>query len=213
MKDEEALDILTGNIAGKPQADPNFLRFTTGRRKKFWNRNVVALGLSAGFMEPLESTSIHLINTGIDKLISVLSLDGVTQAQEDTFNRLTGREYARIRDFLILHYNATSREDSDFWNHVRTMDVPDTLTEKVELFKANGQIFREEDELFTETSWAAVMMGQGIQMREHNPMADALDPVSTARETDEMERSIRYLVQHMPGHGDYLARYCPAQAA
>ncbi|QIQ86351.1 tryptophan halogenase family protein [Erythrobacter sp.] len=213
MEDSEALDILTGNIAGKPQADPNFLRFTTGRRKKFWNRNVVALGLSAGFMEPLESTSIHLINTGIDKLISLLSLDGVTQAQEDTFNRLTGREYARIRDFLILHYNATSRDDSPFWNHVRTMDVPDTLTEKVELFKANGQIFREEDELFTETSWAAVMMGQGIRMRSHNPMADALDPATTAREADEMERSIRFLVQHMPGHGDYLARYCPARAA
>lgn len=139
MEDEAALDILLGNIAGKPQAEPNWLRFTTGRRRKFWNRNVVALGLAAGFMEPLESTSIHLINTGIDKLISLLSLDGVTQVQEDTFNRLTGREYARIRDFLILHYNATSRTDSDFWNHVRTMAVPETLTEKVEIFKPTAR--------------------------------------------------------------------------
>ena len=213
MEDQQALDILLGNISGKPQAEPNWLRFVTGRRKKFWNKNVVALGLAAGFMEPLESTSIHLINTGIDKLISLLSLDGITQVQEDTFNRLTGREYARIRDFLILHYNATERTDTDFWNYVRTMPVPDSLTEKVELFKANGQIFREEDELFTETSWAAVMMGQGIQMGGHNAMADALDPVKTATEVNEMEQSIRYLVQHMPGHGDYLARYCPAPMA
>jgi len=213
MEDQEALDILLGNIAGKPQAEPNFLRFTTGRRKKFWNKNVVALGLAAGFMEPLESTSIHLINTGVDKLLSLLSLDGVTQAQQDTFNRLTAREYARIRDFLILHYNATTRDDSDFWNYVRTMEVPDTLTEKVEIFKANGQIFREEDELFTETSWAAVLMGQGIAMTGHNPMADSLDIATTRREIDEMEQSIRFLVQHMPGHGDYLARYCPAKAA
>ncbi|NCP12970.1 MAG: tryptophan 7-halogenase [Sphingomonadales bacterium] len=213
MEDQPALDILLGNIAGKPQAEPNWLRFTTGRRRKFWNKNVVALGLAAGFMEPLESTSIHLINTGIDKLISLLSLDGITQVQEDTFNRLTGREYARIRDFLILHYNATQRTDSDFWNYVRTMDVPDTLKEKVEIFRANGQIFREEDELFTETSWAAVMMGQGIQMGGHNAMADSLDTATTRTEVDEMEKSIRYLVQAMPGHGDYLARYCPAPLA
>ncbi|UAB77671.1 tryptophan 7-halogenase [Erythrobacter sp. SCSIO 43205] len=213
MEDQEALDILLGNIAGKPQADPNFLRFVTGRRKKFWNKNVVALGLAAGFMEPLESTSIHLINTGIDKFLSLLSLEGITQAQQDTFNRLTGREYARIRDFLILHYNATQRTDSDFWNYVRTMDVPDTLTEKVEIFKANGQIFREEDELFTDTSWAAVMMGQGIKMGGHNPMAESIDGPEARKEIDEMERSIRFLVQQMPGHGDYLSRYCPAEAA
>ena len=213
MEDQEALDILLGNIAGKPQAEPNFLRFVTGRRKKFWNKNVVSLGLAAGFMEPLESTSIHLINTGIDKLVSLLSLDGITQAQEDAFNRLTGREYARIRDFLILHYNATQRTDSDFWNYVRTMEVPVTLTEKIEIFKANGQIFREEDELFTETSWAAVMMGQGIHMDGHNPMADTLEPGKTRQEIDEMEKSIRFMVQNMPGHGDYLKHYCPAPMA
>ena len=210
MSDDEALDILVGNIAGKPDADPNFLRFVTGRRKQFWNRNVVALGLAAGFMEPLESTSIHLINTGIDKLISLLSLDGISQVQIDTFNRLTGREYARIRDFLILHYNATTRDDSEFWNHCRTMQVPDTLTEKLEIFRANGQIFREEDELFTETSWAAVMMGQGILMTGHHAIADTLNPAKTRSELDEMEKSIRHVVQHMPGHGDYLKSYCPA---
>ncbi len=212
MADEEAHDILVGNLAGKPAAEPNFLRFVTGHRKKFWNRNVVALGLAAGFMEPLESTSIHLVNTGINKLNALLSLSGITQTQIDAFNRLTLKEYVRIRDFLVLHYNATERTDSDFWNHVRTMAVPDTLTEKVELFRANGQIFREEDELFTETSWAAVMMGQRIAMGGSNAMANSIAGPNLKTELDEMEGSIRYLVDRMPGHADYLARYCPAAA-
>lgn len=210
MSADEAHDILVNNIAGKPTAEPNHLRFVTGRRKKFWNKNVVALGLSAGFMEPLESTSIHLINTGVNKLVALLSLEGINPSQVEAFNRLTVKEYARIRDFLILHYNATERTDSEFWNYCRTMEVPDSLTEKVELFKANGQIFREEDELFTETSWAAVMMGQRITMGGHNPVADTFDAVHTGKEFDEMEKSIRFVVQHMPGHEDYLRRYCPA---
>jgi tryptophan halogenase len=213
MEADEAHDILVNNIAGKPTADPNHLRFVTGHRNRFWNRNVVAVGLAAGFMEPLESTSIHLINTAVDKLISMLSLDGISDAQRDTFNRLTAREYARIRDFLILHYKATERTDSEFWNYCRTMSVPDTLTQKIELFKATGQIFREEDELFTETSWAAVMMGQRIPMVGHNPVADTMDLAKTKQELDEMEQSIRYVVQNMPSHEQFLAQYCPAKEA
>ncbi len=212
MSDDEAHGILVGNIAGKPQADPNFLRFVTGRRKKFWNKNVVALGLASGFMEPLESTSLHLVNTGINKLIALLSLEGISQVQEDAFNRLTAKEYNRIRDFLILHYNATSRDDSPFWNYCRNMSVPDSLTEKIELFRHNGQIFREDNELFTETSWAAVMMGQGIAMGSHNAMADAVKEPTTRQEIDAMEQSIRFVVQHMPSHGDYLNKYCPSPA-
>ena len=212
MSDDEAHDILVGNLAGKPTADPNFLRFVTGRRKKFWNRNVIAIGLSGGFMEPLESTSIHLISTAITKLVAILSLDGITKAQENAFNRLTGKEFARIRDFLILHYHATGRDDSEFWNYCRTMSVPDTLTEKIELFQANGQIFREDDELFTETSWAAVMMGQGIVPHGRNAMAENVGPEVLGKEVDGIEQSIRWLVERLPTHGDYLRRYCPAPA-
>jgi tryptophan halogenase len=211
MSADEATDILLKNIAGKPTADPNHLRFVTGRRKKFWNKNVIALGLSAGFMEPLESTSIHLINTGINKLIALLSLDGVTQAQEDSFNRLTTKEYARIRDFLVLHYSSTTRDDSEFWNYCRTMSIPDSLQEKIDLFRLNGQIFREDDELFTETSWAAVMMGQGIAMQGHNAMAETLEHAQTKAELDEIEKSIRFLVHHMPEHREFLQKYCPAK--
>lgn len=209
MEADEAHDILVANLAGKPTAEPNHLRFVTGRRKKFWNKNVVALGLASGFMEPLESTSIHLINTGVNKLIATLSLDGVTEAQASTYNRLARKEYEKIRDFLVLHYKATRRDDSDFWNYCRTMDVPDTLTEKIEIFKANGQIFREEDELFTTTSWAAVMMGQGIQMEGTSPMADGVAD-SSVKEIDEMEKSIQWLVQRMPTHQQYLDKYCRA---
>ena len=213
MADDEAHDILVANMVGKPTADPNFLRFVSGRRKKFWNRNVVALGLAAGFMEPLESTSIHLIQTGISRLVAVLSFDGVSQVQEDAYNRLTGVEYARVRDFLILHYHATERDDSEFWNHCRTMAVPDTLTEKIALFRKNGQVFREEDELFNETSWAAVMMGQRIAMGGRNVMADALPLDRLSSEIDGIEKSIRYLAGVMPAHGDYLKSYCPAPGA
>ncbi len=212
MSDDEAHAILVENMAGKPTADPNFLRFVTGRRKKFWNRNVVALGLSAGFMEPLESTSIHLINTGINKLISVLSLEGISQAQEDAFNRLTGKEYARIRDFLILHYHANRRGDSEFWKYCASMAVPESLSEKIALFRLNGQIFREEDELFTETSWAAVMMGQGITMEGHNAMTDAIHGPKLQDEVNEIAKSIDWLVKQLPSHGQYLERYCRAEA-
>ena len=211
MSDDEAHDILVNNLAGKPGAEPNFLRFVTGRRKKAWNRNVIAIGLSSGFMEPLESTSIHLINSGINRLVAILSLDGVTQNQQDTYNRLTDKEYRRIRDFLILHYNATARDDSPFWDYVRTMEVPETLTEKIALFKANGQIFREEDELFNETSWAAVMMGQGIHMDGHGPIAASMVIPELKGELDEMEKSVRFAVQQMPSHAEYVARYCPAR--
>lgn len=210
MSCDEAHDILVKNMIGKPTAEPNFLRFVTGRRKKFWNRNVVALGLSAGFMEPLESTSIHLINTGINKLVAILSLGGIVEAQRSTYNRLTIREYERIRDFLILHYKVTRREDSDFWRRCRAMKVPDTLAERIEIFRANGQIFREEDELFTATSWAAVMMGQGIRMEGTSPMADGI-AITAQKELNEMEKSIRWLVDHLPAHHEYLARYCPAE--
>lgn len=212
MGEEEALDILLNNLDGKPTTEPRLLKFLTGHRKKFWNKNVVALGLSSGFMEPLESTSIHLIHTAITKLMLIFSLDGVQPEQEKIFNRLGLKEYSKIRDFLILHYNATTRDDSDFWNYCRTMDVPDSLTEKIDLFRLNGQFFREEDELFTVTSWAAVMLGQGIKPNTYSPLVDAMDQEKLGKEVQEMEKSIKYIVQHMPTHAEFLKKYCPADA-
>ncbi|MCJ7421437.1 tryptophan halogenase family protein [Sphingomicrobium astaxanthinifaciens] len=213
MEADEATRILLDNVDGEVMAEPNHLRFVTGRRKKFWNKNVVAVGLSGGFMEPLESTSIHLIQSAIAKLAGVLSLDGVTPAQEETFNRLLGKEFSRIRDFLILHYKATKRDDSEFWNYCRTMDIPDTLQEKIDLFRLNGQVFREEDELFAETSWVAVMMGQGIVPGRPSAMAHSLDLDKLREEYEGIDKSIRYVVGNMPTHDQYLERYCPAAMA
>ena len=211
MSDDEALDILLNNLDGEPTVDPRLLRFVTGHRKKFWNKNVVSIGLSSGFMEPLESTSIHLIHSAINKLMLIFSLEGIEPKQEKIYNRLALKEFNKIRDFLILHYNATTRDDSDFWNYCRTMDVPDSLTEKIELFKFNGQFFREEDELFTSTSWAAVMLGQGIQPGSYSPLVDALHPDQLAKEVDEMEKSIKFVLYHMPSHKEFLEKYCPAE--
>lgn len=211
MSDDEASQILMDNLDGEALSDPKQLYFKTGRRKKFWNKNVVAIGLSAGFMEPLESTSIHLINTAIKKLVSVLSLDEITPVQESIFNRLTVKEYARIRDFLILHYCATTRSDSPFWDYCRTMSLPESLQEKIDLYKLNGQVFREEDELFTETSWVAVMMGQGLFPQGYNPMVDQFEAGSLSNEVSEIEKSIRFLVSQMPSHGDFLQKNCPAK--
>ena len=210
MSDDEATDILMNNLDGKPLTDPKLLRFVTGHRKKFWNKNVVAIGLSAGFMEPLESTSIHLINTAVGKLMSMFTLEGVNKSQEETFNRLTIKEYQKIRDFLILHYNATQRDDTDFWNYCRTMDVPKSLSDKVELYRWSAQVYREDDELFDVTSWVAVMMGQGVFPQTYNPIVDAMDLDKVKDEATEIERSIQFLVGKMPSHGDYLRSYCPA---
>ncbi|MEM9334693.1 MAG: tryptophan halogenase family protein [Pseudomonadota bacterium] len=213
VSDDAALDTLMNNLDGEPTVEPRMLRFVTGHRKKFWNKNVVAIGLSSGFMEPLESTSIHLIHSAINKLMLLFSLDGVQVEQEEVFNRLSLKEFEKIRDFLILHYNATLRDDSDFWNYCRTMSVPDSLTEKVELFRMNGQFFREDDELFTVTSWAAVMLGQGIKPKTYSPLVDALEPGALAREVSEMENSIKFVVQHMPTHKQFLDRYCPSASS
>ena len=210
ISDDEALAVLKSNLDGDITGEPNFLKFRTGRRRKFWNKNVVAIGLAGGFMEPLESTSIHLIQTAISKLVALLSAGQYTPRQAEAFNRLTAKEFERIRDFLILHYNATARDDSEFWNYCRTMQIPDTLAEKIELFRSNGQIFREDDELFTATSWVAVLQGQGIEPQSYNPIAGAFAEDKLSHEIDEIERSIRFMVERMPTHEAFIAKYCPA---
>lgn len=210
MEQQEALDILLNNIDGEPLTEPNNLRFVAGHRNKMWNKNVVAIGLSGGFLEPLESTSIHLINTGINKLISLLAFDGITKEQEQAFNRFSKREYEQIRDFIILHYKATERDDSDFWNYCRTMSIPDSLEEKIELFRLNGQVFRENEELFTLTSWTAVMLGQGISPIATSPLCYTMEEPGLSNELGEMRKSIEYLVSKMPSHDEFLKSYCPA---
>jgi tryptophan 7-halogenase len=212
MSQDEATAILLRNLDGKALAEPRLIRFTTGKRKKFWNKNVVAIGLASGFIEPLESTSIHLIQQGIVRLIELFPGLGFQQADIDEYNRQSETEFEQVRDFIVLHYNATRRDDSDFWNYCRTMDVPDTLKHKTELFRANGRFFRKNDELFNETSWAQVMLGQGIHPQGYHPLVDNTADEPIFRMMDNVKAVMHGVVNRMPTHEQYIADHCKAPA-
>ena len=208
--EDEAAETLLANLDGEVLAEPRLLRFTTGRRRKQWNRNCVALGLASGFVEPLESTSIHLVQAGISKLLALLPDERFEPVLADEYNRLTQLQFEQVRDFIILHYKATERDDSDFWRRCAAMDVPETLARKIELFRANGRIFRHEDELFSESSWLAVLMGQGIMPARYDPLVDTL-PAEPIRQTlARMAEVMRGAAETMPAHQDWIARHCAA---
>jgi tryptophan 7-halogenase len=212
ISDDEATATLLANLDGKPLADPRPLKFTTGRRKQVWKRNCLAIGLSSGFMEPLESTSIHLIQAAISRLLKLLPGKHVAETDIAEFNRQTDFEVERIRDFLILHYKATERDDTPFWAHCRDMDVPDALARKIALFKANGHIFREHEELFTEVGWLQVMVGQGMMPRGHHPLANQISESDLADFMEMIELLNKREVAQMPTHQDFVAQNCAAAA-
>jgi tryptophan halogenase len=209
MSDDEAGRILLANITGKPLTAPSQLRFTTGRREAFWSRNVVALGLSSGFMEPLESTSIHFIQAGVTKLIALMPDKRFNPVERDTYNRLSILQFEQTRDFLILHYKATERT-GPFWDYVRNMDIPETLAQKIDLFRSNGRLFRFEDELFGEANWQSVLMGQGIMPERWDPMADALDVNVVAKQVQGIRDAVRETALRLPTHQEFLTRFCAA---
>ncbi|MXP26700.1 tryptophan halogenase [Altererythrobacter indicus] len=210
MDDDRAEALLLSNLNGQPLSSPRKLSFTTGRRKSLWNRNVVAIGLSGGFLEPLESTSIHLIQTGIAKLIALFPDKRFLPVEMAEYNRLMRNAYDGVRDFIILHYHATQRNDSPFWDHVRTMSVPDTLTHKMELFRSKGRFFRFEDELFSTPNWVAVFLGQGIVPEELDQFVDALDDDKLAHSFEEMRQLIRQNVARMPDQSEFIRLHCAA---
>jgi tryptophan halogenase len=210
MSDDEAAAVLMRNLDSEPLAEPRILHFNSGRRRKIWNRNVVAIGLAAGFMEPLESTAIHLVQSGITRLIQFFPDAGFNPADIAEFNRQCDFETERIRDFLILHYHATARRDSDFWNHCRTMDVPASLKEKLALYRASGRIVRRGDELFSEVGWLQVMHGQGIRPAAHHPLADALDENEVVAYLDDVKGVVQRCVAQMPSHAEFVAAQCAA---
>ncbi len=211
--DDEAASTLLGNLDGAAQAQPRPLRFTAGKRRKVWNRNVVALGLASGFMEPLESTSIHLVQTGIQRLLHMLPRGRGTAAEAAEFNRQTQAEYEHIRDFLVLHYTATERDDTPFWRHCAAMPVPDSLNQRIELFRDSGHIFRRDGELFTPVAWLQVLVGQGILPRGHHPMADSVSVDDLRSYLQTWEALLTREVRQMASQADFISNNCMAQAA
>jgi tryptophan halogenase len=211
ISEDEATATLMANLDGPSLAEPRTLRFTAGRRRKAWNKNCLALGLASGFLEPLESTTIHMVQSAVARLMTLFPDRGFDQAVIDEFNRQSEVEYTHIRDFIILHYHATARTDAPLWNYVRTMDIPQTLRDKIELFSASGRFFRKDEELFSETSWTAVMLGQGITPRRHDPMADVHDPGIIATKLARMRNLIQHAAQMMPTHQQFIDRHCSAR--
>jgi tryptophan halogenase len=208
LADDDARARLLGNLDGAPQADPRVLKFTAGCRRKFWVKNCIAIGLAGGFLEPLESTSIHLVQTGISKLMVLFPDRGFSATEIDAYNGYALQEYERVRDFLILHYKATLRDDTPFWRRCRDMSIPDSLQQKIELFSAKGRALPTPDDLFTEHSWIAVMLGQGVEPQGYDPLVDAL-PVENLR---RLVRHARDVVSKtalaMPLHQAFIDQNC-----
>ena len=210
MGDDEAASILLANLEGKPLGDPRPISFRPGRRVQGWDRNCVAIGLAAGFFEPIESTTIHMIQTGIARLLSMFPRAGFEQADIDEYNQQSAAEYAAIRDFIILHFKATTRTDSPFWNYCREMSVPDSLQHRIELYRSNGRIFRKNEELFAEVSWLQVMHGQHIRAGGYHPLADRRPADQVKAFLDDVGAVVGKCVDVMPTHKEFVAANCAA---
>jgi tryptophan halogenase len=205
--DDEARQTLLANVEGEPLTQPRVIRFQPGRRLQTWRHNCVAIGLASGFLEPLESTSIHLIQRGVIRLMQLFPGDGIRQADIDEYNRQTAVEIEHIRDFIILHYHVTNRVDSPFWRECREMQVPATLRHRIELFRETARVFRTANELFAENSWIQVMLGQGIEPRSHHPVANLMGDEELSGFLGEIREGVNRTVAQLPTHHGYLQRY------
>lgn len=204
ISDDAAHEELIANLESEPLAEPRVLRFRTGKRHAFWEKNCVAVGLASGFMEPLESTSIHLVQSAVARFLEFLPAARISPADVAAYNQRTHFEYDRIRDFLILHYKATERGHDPFWRARRDMAVPDGLAERMRLFAANGRVLRDNDELFTEASWQQVMLGQGVTPAGRHPLADQLEAADLKLFLQSVRAGVESAVANMPSHADYV---------
>jgi tryptophan halogenase len=208
--DEQAIERLLGNVEGKVLTDPRVIRFAAGTRKLHWKHNCVALGLSSGFIEPLESTSIHLIQRGVIRLMQMFPYDGIRQPDVDEFNNQMRFEIENIRDFIVLHYHVTERSDSDFWRYCRSMTIPETLAHRIELFRQTGRVFKVPTELFGENSWIQVMLGQGLVPEQYHPIVNMMEDDELRRFLTGIHDSAQRMVQQLPAHQRFIDHYCRA---
>lgn len=208
ISDDAAKQLLLDNLDGKPLAEPKKINFTTGRRLKQWHKNCVAIGLSSGFLEPLESTSLHLVQSAIIRLSKLFPHQGIAEENVDEFNRQSKLEFEQIRDFIILHYHLNQRvnpQENSLWQQCQTMDIPESLQQKIDLFRETGAVFRHQEELFTEAAWVQVMLGQGIMPQDFNPLANTIVAPDLAAFLQNMRTIIDNAVEKMPTHNQYLA--------
>ena len=212
MSDDEATAKLVRDAAAPAVRDPWLVPFRTGRRLKAWNKNVVALGLAAGFIEPLESTSIHLAISGLVRLIHMFPSNGISDSVVERYNRVSRAEMEHVRDFIILHYHANQRDEA-LWRECREMTLPDGLAERIQLFRDRAHVWQGDDELFRLDSWTHVMIGQGIMPADHHPVARALPDADLGRLFEAIRKPINAVVQSMPSHQAFLERYCPADSS
>jgi tryptophan halogenase len=199
------------NIEGKPITEPRVIKFKTGTRRKHWNKNVIAMGLSSGFIEPLESTSIHLIQRSITRLMQMFPYDGIREPDIAEFNTQMDFEIINIRDFIILHYHVTNRTDTPFWRFCRSMDIPDSLRHRIELFKQTGRVFQVPTELFGENSWTQVMLGQGLTPEQYHPIVNMMDDTELESFLSSIDQSVKSKVSQLPKHLDFINYYCKAK--
>ncbi len=213
MSDDEATDSLLGNLEGETTTQPRVLRFRTGQRVKHWNRNCIALGLSAGFLEPLESTSIHLIQRGVIRLLQMFPYSGIVESERAEFNRQMDNEFRFIRDFIIMHYHVNERTDSEFWRRCRDMDIPDGLQHRLDLFRDTGRVFEAEYDIFRENSWIQVMLGQGIEPKSYHPIVDMISEQELRQFMQIQAQKVDHVLSQLPTHQEFISRYCPTSNA
>lgn len=206
--DEQAQQTLAANVQGQALTQPRVLKFRPGQRHITWSGNCVAIGLSSGFIEPLESTSIHLIQRGIIRLMQMFPAGGISTADIAEYNQQTRAEIEHIRDFIVLHYHVTNRRDTPFWDACRSMSVPASLQHRIDLFRETGRVFRVPNELFAENSWIQVMLGQGITPQNHHPVADLMGDAELSRFLEGIRLPINKTLAQLPSHQAYVESYC-----
>ena len=210
ISEDEAASTLLANLDGKALADPRLIKFTTGMRKQAWNRNVVAVGLAGGFLEPIESTSIHLIQTAIARLIEFFPDRSFNPVDVTEYNRQSRFEFERVRDFIILHYHLNQRTDSEYWTECANMAIPDTLRHKMDMYRARGRIVRVDNELFSEVGWIQVLEGQNMPVDAFNPLVDVQSEADIHEYLESVRSVIAQCVDVMPEHAAYVKKFCAA---
>jgi len=211
LSDDQATSLLLTNIQGDTLIEPRVIPFKTGQRHFHWKKNVVALGLAAGFLEPLESTSIHLIQRGIIRLMQMFPYGGINQPDQHEFNQQMSDEYEFIRDFIIMHYHITERTDTEFWRRNSAMSIPGSLQHRLSLFQESGRVFQAEGDVFGENSWTQVMLGQGLTPASYHPIVDMMSDHELRQFMRHQLQRVELVIKQLPDHNAFIAKYCPAR--